>query len=263
MFAKVAGVHYEGPFVNEKQCGALHEQYFRSFEKVTDLSSLPTLASDNAKHLMTLAPEVSGGIRLIKALRKKGWIVSLGHTRAEVKTLEAAFAAGARHMTHFFNAMTGIHQRDLGVAGWGLSKAEMTCDVIADGVHVHPEMLKLLYKVKTAAGLSLISDAILPTGLGDGKYKVWNEKITVKKGRTANERGSIAGSVITMADAVRMMLSLGSPEWEVARMASTNPARILGIDTEYGSIEIGKYAEMVALDKRGKVARVIIPDETL
>jgi N-acetylglucosamine-6-phosphate deacetylase len=256
--SQVAGVHYEGPFVSEKQCGALHERYFRTFENEASLSSLPTLASDNAKHLMTVAPEVPGGIHLINKLRAAGWIVSLGHTRADARTLDAALEAGARHMTHFFNAMSGLHHRDLGAVGWGLANDKVTCDVIADGVHVHPLMLKLLHQTKTAGRLSLISDAVLPTGIGDGEYEVWGEKIKVENGRTSNERGAIAGSVTTMLDAVKMMLSLGVPEHEAALMASTNPARLLGIGSEYGSIEAGKRADLVALDENGEAVLTVI-----
>ncbi len=181
--ARVLGIHYEGPFVSEKQCGALCPQFFREFAKGDELSSIPTLASDNAKRLMTVAPEVPGGIKLIKELKDQGWIISLGHTRADVETLDAAFAAGARHMTHFFNAMTGLHHRDIGAAGWGLTHDAVTCDVIADGVHVHPEILKLLHRVKTSENLALISDSVLPAGLGDGEYRVWEEQIRVENGR--------------------------------------------------------------------------------
>ncbi len=256
--SRVLGVHYEGPFVSHKQCGALHEQYFRAFENEASLSSLPVLASDNVKHLMTVAPEVSGGIQLINKLRSEGWIVSLGHTRADVQTLDAALEAGAGHMTHFFNAMSGLHHRDLGAVGWGLANDKVTCDVIADGVHVHPEMLKLLYKSKTANRLSLISDSVLPTGIGDGEYEVWGEKIKVENGRTSNERGAIAGSVITMLDAVKMLISLGASESEAALMASANPARLLGLENECGSIEAGKRADLVALDENGDAALTVI-----
>ncbi len=256
--SQAAGVHYEGPFVSHKQCGALHEKYFRTFENEASLSSLPVLASDNAKHLMTVAPEVPGGIELINKLRASGWIVALGHTRADVKTLDAALDAGARHMTHFFNAMSGLHHRDLGAVGWGLANDTVTCDVIADGIHVHPEMLKLLRQIKTADRLSLISDGVLPTGIGDGEYDVWGEKIKVENGRTSNERGAIAGSVITMLDAVKMLISLGVPECEAALMASTNPARLLGLDNECGSIEAGKRADLVALDENGDAVLTVI-----
>jgi N-acetylglucosamine-6-phosphate deacetylase len=125
-------------------------------------------------------------------------------------------------------------------------------------VHLDPSILKLILRSKTAERISLISDAVAPTGLGDGEYQIWGETIRVANGRTQNTRGSIAGSVITMLDAVQMMLSLGVPEPAVARMASLNPARLLGIDNDYGSIQEGKRADLVALDREGKVRMTMI-----
>src|SRR5205814_1558168 len=107
--AQVLGVHYEGPFVNSEQCGALHKEFFRSFDSHAALDELPTISREQAVHLMTLAPEVEGGIDLIRELTSRGWIVSVGHTRATREVLDQALAAGARHMTHFMNAMTPLH----------------------------------------------------------------------------------------------------------------------------------------------------------
>jgi N-acetylglucosamine-6-phosphate deacetylase len=256
--ARVLGVHYEGPFVNSEQCGALHREHFRTFKGPADLDSLPTIKKQSAVHLMTLAPEIVGGIDLIKELRRRGWIVSIGHTRAPIDVLDEALQAGARHMTHFMNAMPQLHHRAPGPVGWGLIHDEVTCDVIADGVHLDPSILKLILHNKTAGRVSLISDAVAPTGLGDGEYQIWGEIIRVENGRTQNARGSIAGSVITMLDAVRMMLSLGVSESDVARMASLNPARLLGIDNACGSIQEGKRADLVALDREGKVRMTIV-----
>jgi N-acetylglucosamine-6-phosphate deacetylase len=125
-------------------------------------------------------------------------------------------------------------------------------------VHIDPLMLKLILRTNTAERVSLISDAIAAAGLGDGDYEVWGETISVKNGRTQNARGSIAGSVITMLDAVRMMLSLGASEVEAARMASTNPARLIGIDQDCGSVEAGKRADLVALDQDRNVRLTMI-----
>ncbi len=256
--ARILGIHYEGPFVNSDQCGALHREHFRTFSGKADVDSLPAIKNESAVHMMTLAPEINGGIELIKEISKRGWIVSLGHTRATVEVLDQALQAGARHLTHFMNAMPPLHHRAPGPVGWGLLHDDMTCDLIADGVHIAPLMLKLILRTKTAERVSLISDAIAAAGLGDGDYEVWGEKISVKNGRTQNARGSIAGSVITMLDAVRMILSLGASEVEVARMASTNPARLLGIDQDCGSIEEGKRADLVALDQNRNVRLTII-----
>jgi N-acetylglucosamine-6-phosphate deacetylase len=256
--ARILGVHYEGPFVNSEQCGALHREHFRTFSGKADVDSLPAIKNETAVHMMTLAPEIDGGIELIKELRARGWIVSLGHTRAPVEVLDQALQAGARHLTHFMNAMPSLHHRAPGPVGWGLLQDDVTCDLIADGVHIDPLMLKLILRTKTAERVSLISDAIAAAGLGDGDYEVWGETISVKNGRTQNARGSIAGSVITMLDAVRMMLSLGASEVEAARMASTNPARLIGIDQDCGSVEAGKRADLVALDQDRNVRLTMI-----
>ena len=166
-------------------------------------------------------------------------------------------------MTHFMNAMTPLHHRAPGPVGWGLLNDQVTCDVIADGIHLDPMVLKLILRSKTADRVSLISDAIAATGLGDGEYDIWGEKIAVRNGRTANAGGSIAGSVITMLDAMRLMLSLGASEIEIARMASTNPARLLRIEKDYGSIEIGKRADLVGLDQEGQVRLTIVGGQVL
>jgi len=154
--------------------------------------------------------------------------------------------------------MSPLHHRAPGPIAWGLSHDDVTCDVIADGIHLDPFILRLLLKVKTERGISLISDAIAAAGKGDGDYQIWGETISVKDGRTSNAAGSIAGSVITMLDAVRMMHSLDVPYVQLARMASSNPARLLGLDGECGSIEVGKRADLVALDENGNVKLTLI-----
>ncbi|MFN0141807.1 MAG: N-acetylglucosamine-6-phosphate deacetylase [Pyrinomonadaceae bacterium] len=258
--AQAVGVHYEGVFASEAMCGALRPEYFKSGRWPVVGGQLPGLKS--GVHMTTLAPEVDGGIDLIKDLVADGWVVSIGHTRADAATLTHAYDAGARHLTHFFNAMTGVHHRELGVAGWGLANKDVTFDIIADGVHVAPEMLEMACRVKRANKVSLISDSVAPTGLGDGEYDLWGEKITVINGRTQNERGSIAGSVSTLLDGVKTMRLLGFVDVEIAKMASTNPARLLGLDTR-GSIEVGMRADLVGFDREGNVAFTMIGGEII
>lgn len=253
--AQIVGLHYEGVFANEKMCGALRPEFFKNFTG-TEVGDLPKLK--RGIHLTTFAPEIENGIALVQELKKQNWIPSIGHTRADFQILEKAFDAGAKHLTHFFNAMTGLHHREVGVVGWALGKTEVTFDIIADGVHVAPQVLKLAVRMKSADKVSLISDAVLPTGLGDGDFEIWGEKVSVAGGKTRNERGSIAGSVITMLDAVKQMLALDFTETEVSKMASANPAKLLGIEKTHGSIETGKRADLVALDDEGNIRLTII-----
>lgn len=255
--AQAVGVHYEGVFANEKMCGALRPQYFKKGGQWAVVGvQLPRLK--RGIHMTTLAPEVEACVESIKGMVKEGWVASIGHTRADVNMLDAAFAAGARHMTHFFNAMTGVHHREVGVAGWGLSNPDVTFDIIADGVHVNPDMLKLACRAKSADSVSLISDSVSPTGLGDGEFEIWGEKVSVKDRKTQNERGSIAGSVITMHDAFRRMLGLGFSVAETSTMASRNPSRVLGMDNLIGSVEIGKRADLVGIDDDGNIKFVMV-----
>ncbi len=252
--AQIVGVHYEGVFANPKMSGALRPQFFKTF-KENEIGELPRLSI--GVHFTTLAPETDNGIELIRELVKQNWICSIGHTNADLLTLIAAKEAGASHLTHFFNAMTVLHHREVGVVGFGLTN-DVTFDIIADKIHVHPTMLEFACRAKGIDNVSLISDCVAPTGLGDGDYEIWGEKISVINGKTQNERGSIAGSVITMLDAVKNMLSLGFAEIEVSKMASANPAKLLGIENDFGSIEIGKRADLVALDKNGKVTLSLV-----
>lgn len=253
--AQIVGVHYEGVFANEKMCGALRPEYFKRYTG-KELNDLPHLES--GVNIMTLAPETEGGIELVRELTKQGWIASIGHTKASAEILDEAFTAGARHLTHFYNAMTGLHHRDVGVVGWALTNKDVTFDIIADGIHVHPKPLEFACRVKGSDQVMLISDSVAPTGLGDGEFQLWSEKINVIDGRTQNGRGSIAGSVITIYDAVKRMLDLGFSYREVSQMASANPAELLGLGAKRGSIEVGKRADLVLLDTDRKIRLVII-----
>jgi len=259
--ARVLGIHYEGPFVNTAQCGALHSNHFKTYAGPDDLDPLRLPAT--GVRMITLAPEVEGGVALVSELNSRGWVISIGHTRAALELLNEVFEGGARHMTHFMNAMAPLHHRNPGPIGWGLSRDDVTCDIIADGVHLDPVILKLLMRVKGSRGLSLISDSIAAAGKGDGEYQIWGETIAVRDGRTSNSAGSIAGSVISMLDAVKMMRSVGASDVEVARMASTNPARLLRISDRCGSIEVGKNADLVAVDAAGSVVLTIVGGEVV
>jgi N-acetylglucosamine-6-phosphate deacetylase len=253
--AQVLGIHFEGPFVSRKRCGALKTEHFRNYDGDPRAIQVFTGSGESNlsyARLMTLAPEVDGGLDLIRELAAKGVRAFIGHTEADPETLDAALAAGARHITHFPNALTPLHHRKPGAIAWGLLRDDVTIDCIADFHHVHPLMLRLMMQAKTAHRMALISDAIQPAGLGDGTFKVWDINIAVKDGLTAlvdgPGAGTIAGSVITMREALRNITQTGVPLHDAAHMASSVPARAAGIDDEYGLIKIGKRADLIVFD---------------
>lgn len=262
--AKISGIHFEGPYVSHKRCGALRPRFFRTYDgdaRTLDLfarvGQWPTLA--------TVAPEIEGGLDLIGDLTAKGVRVFIGHTGADVETLDQAFEMGARHITHFPNALDPLHHRNPGAVGWGLVRGDVTMDCIADFHHVHPLMLRLMHQRKGAHHLALISDAISPAGLGDGEFVVWGDRISVAGGRTAlvegEAQGAMAGSVITMRQALVNFISLGVPIHEAMTMCSLTPARVAGIDGECGSIEEGKRADLVAFDEEFSVRLAVVDGE--
>ncbi|MEK6323838.1 MAG: N-acetylglucosamine-6-phosphate deacetylase [Acidobacteriota bacterium] len=255
--ARILGIHFEGPFVSENRCGALHREYFKTYDGDARSIELFTgahrgLGPSSVPRLMTLAPETPGGLDLARELTRNGVRAFIGHSQAEPVILDLAAEAGARHITHFPNALDPLHHRKPGAVAWGLVRNDVTLDCIADSHHVDPLMLRLIYESKSADRMALISDAIMPAGLGDGEFSVWGEKITVRNGRTALARqpgeATIAGSVITMRQALNNIVDLGVPIHEAVLMASLVPARAAGLESERGSIIAGKRADLIAFD---------------
>ena len=263
--ARLLGVHFEGPFVSRARSGALNSAHFREYDTDSRAIEIFTAHRTGAR-LMTLAPEVRGGIELIRELTGRGVRAFIGHSQADPQTLDRAAEAGAHHITHFPNALDPLHHRKPGAVGWGLVRTDVSLDCIADLHHVHPLMLKLILRSKTTEHVALISDAILPTGLGDGEYRVWGELISVRDGRTAlvngPAEGTIAGSVITMSQALKNVIALGVESDKALRMATIVPARAAGVDREVGSIKVGKRADLIVLDKEFNV-RMGIMDGTV
>jgi N-acetylglucosamine-6-phosphate deacetylase len=257
--AEIVGVHYEGLFSNRKVCGALRPEYFREYRS-GDLEKLPS--ASGIPHIFTFAPEVDGSLQLVEDLLDRKWIPSIGHTDASPVDLEQVYSKGVRQVTHLFNAMSGLHHRGLGVVGWSLSKSDVSCELIADGVHVADEILGVTFRAKGSERLMLVSDSIAPTGLGDGEFEIWGEKITVDEKKTQNARGSIAGSVITLEDAVHRMSAIGARQNDLSRMASANQAEMLGLG-DRGEIAVGRKADLVAVDQAGNICFVMKSGEVI
>lgn len=260
--ARILGIHFEGPFVSEHRCGALRREHFRTYDG--DPRSLDLFLGESSRtpRLMTLAPEIQGGLELTRELTRNGVRAFIGHSQSDLATLDLAFEAGARHITHFPNALDPLHHRKPGAVAWGLLRDDVTLDCIADFHHVHPLMLRLMYQSKSADRMALISDAIKPAGLGDGEFSVWGEGITVRNGRTSLARqpgeATIAGSVITMRQALKNIVDLGVPVHEAVRMATLVPARAAGVENEHGSIKEGLRADLIAFDDEFSVGLATI-----
>ena len=223
------GIHFEGPFVSRARCGALHREDFLDGTDDRAMGAFFEIASGvPGRGMTTLAPEIPGGIAVVKEFVKRGFVVSIGHTEADVATLDAALAAGARHMTHFGNAMKPLHHRDVGPIGWGLITDVVTLDVIADGHHLSKEMLRLVLKAKGESRVALVSDAMPAAGLADGDYSVWGETLTVKDGAARNAAGALAGSTALLDECVARLASAGVPKDAAHRMASDVPRAVFG-----------------------------------
>ncbi|HEX7614300.1 MAG TPA: N-acetylglucosamine-6-phosphate deacetylase, partial [Thermoanaerobaculia bacterium] len=222
------GIHFEGPFVSRARCGALHRKDFLDGTDALALGAFFEIASSApGRGMTTLAPEIPGGITVVKEFARRGFVVSIGHTEADASTLDAALAAGARHMTHFGNAMKPLHHRDVGPIGWGLQADGVTVDVIADLHHLAPEMLHLVLKAKGESRVALISDAMPAAGLADGDYAIWGETLTVKDGAARNAAGALAGSTALLDTCVTRLASIGVSADSVRCMAADVPRRIL------------------------------------
>jgi len=224
------GIHLEGPFVSRSRCGALDPAFFLDGTRTIEVDGLfAELAGLPGRNMVTLAPEIPGGVRLVERFVAAGFVVALGHTEAGTPVLDAARGAGARHMTHFGNAMRPLHHRDIGPIGWGLLAEDVTVDVIADLHHLHPDMLRLVYRVKGGDRVAVVSDAAPPAGLPDGDHLAWGQRLRLERGVVRNEAGALAGSGCLLDDAVQRLLTLDLGEQTVRRSANEVPRRILGL----------------------------------
>lgn len=257
--AEVLGLHLEGPFLNPRRCGAQHPASIRPFdwEEMKDLLE----RSRGAVRLVTLAPECGDALRWIGALRERGVTVSIGHSEADAETVRRAIEAGASHVTHLFNAMPPLHHREPGIIGTALLRNELTVELICDGFHVHPDVVKLVFAVKRRDRIALVTDAIAAVGMPDGEgYQLGGLPVTVKEGKAVLQGGgNLAGSCLTMDRALKQAVAFtGLTLSEVLPALTINPARQIGADGRKGSIEVGKDADLVALGPDLTVIRTYV-----
>jgi N-acetylglucosamine-6-phosphate deacetylase len=241
----VLGIHLEGPYIAPARKGTHDANKFR----VPDAAEIALAASlDNGVTLLTLAPE-RVPLESIRALVERGVVVAAGHTAASYEEARAGLEAGIRGFTHLYNAMSPLTGREPGAVGAALEDRDSWVGIIADGVHVHPASLRVALAAKPRGKVMLVTDAMPPVGADDPSYELYGEVITAVDGVVRNAAGSLAGSALDMATAVRNSVQLlGVSLAEAARMASTYPAQFLNLDDRYGHIAEGHHADLVLLD---------------
>jgi N-acetylglucosamine-6-phosphate deacetylase len=206
--------------------------------------------------MLTLAPELPAAAELIAEALQAGLVVSLGHTDASYAEATAAISHGARHAAHVFNAMRPFAHRETGVVGAILTSADVTAELIADGVHVDDAAIRVLLAAKGPRGLILVSDGTAATGMPDGRYRLGTFEVSVAGGVARNSDGKLAGSTLTLDRALRHMVALGIPLREVLPMLTSNPARLLGLEHK-GCLAAGADADLILLDDQLQVAGVM------
>lgn len=250
------GFHLEGPFLSPRRPGAFDPSWFRLPDK--SLMDEFLGAGEGTVRVVTVAPELSGAPELIQHVSQMGVLVALGHTDATYEDFMAGVRAGARHVTHCYNTMRGFGHREPGAMGAALV-APVTAELIADGVHVHRAAMDLLMRVKEPGDVLLVTDAMAGAGLSDGVYSLAGREVHVRQGRAVLADGTLAGSVLTMDQAVRNVVGvLGRPVHEAVRMATWNPARCLNLHTRKGLLAPGMDADLVVLDRELEVAVVLV-----
>ena len=258
---QIAGVHVEGPFISKAKAGAQRASLMR---KPTKRIYAPLLEQSDIIRRMTLAPELPGAIQLIDALRKNGISVSGGHSDAWEDDARAAFEHGMRGVTHTFNCMSSTRRRGIdrvaGLLEFAMSEPEIICELIADGHHVSPTLMKMLYRAKGVRGICLVTDATAGAGLPDGsKFSLYGTKCITEAGVCLlADRSALAGSASRMIDLVRTMVTkVGVPLHEAVAMATDTPAFVIGL-TSKGQFKIGGAADLVVISPDLEVVQTFL-----
>jgi N-acetylglucosamine-6-phosphate deacetylase len=254
--ARILGAHLEGPFISPLRLGVHPEPHRRD----PDLPLLERLLAAGPVRLVTLAPELPGANALVEHLVGRGIAVSCGHSNATAAEADAAFGLGAGSVTHLFNAMRPFHHRDPGLAGAALARDDVVVQLVLDFVHIAREAASIAWRAASGR-LALVTDAIAAAGLGDGEYRLGEVALTVRDGVPRTESGSLAGSTLTMIEAVRNLHALGASLEDAVLAASEVPARLLGL-REAGRLGVGLPADAVVLTDSLDLDRVLVGGAT-
>ncbi len=255
-FAEVLGIHLEGPFIHENKAGAQPVKHILP-PNITTFKRWQEISSNQIK-LVSLAPELTGGIDLIKYLKQQNVISSIAHSQATYDEVVHAIQHGTSHVTHLFNQMTGLHHREPGIVGAAFLRDELMVELISDGIHIRPEIVKLAYKQLSDDRMILITDSMRAKWLENGKYDLGGQLVTVTDGKALLEEDTLAGSVLKMIDAFKnIQLYTGCSIISAIKMTSENPAKQLNMFDRKGSISTGKDADLVILDEKMDVFMTI------
>lgn len=255
--AEVLGVHLEGPFISPKHVGAQPLEYVATPD--AELFDKYNEASGNSIKIVTLAPEVEGGLGLVKHLSNIGVVASVGHTGGKYADVVNAVAAGATNVTHTYNAQTGLHHREAGVVGAAMLLDELNCEMICDTIHVSVPAIKLVIKNKPHDKYTLITDAMRAKGMPDGKSELGGQEVFVNNGEARLADGTLAGSVLKMNVAVKNLVEkAGVPFTDAIDFATYNPAKNIGVLNERGTIEVGKRADLTVLNSDFEVLCTLV-----
>jgi N-acetylglucosamine-6-phosphate deacetylase len=256
------GIHLEGPFLSREKKGAFHPEWLRDPDLEQARAFLE--AGDGWIRQMTLAPELPHADEVAALFRQQGVVVAAGHTNADYETAQRALRSNFTHVTHTFNAQRGFHHRQPGVFGAVLTSDEVTAELIADTIHVHPGAMKTLYRCLGDDRIVLITDAILGAGLPDGVYESVEFMVTIKDGVVTLEDGTLAGSSARLNHCVRNMhQTVGVPLHQAVKMASLNPARAMGFAGQIGSIAPGKEANLAVIDDEVNVYLTLVKGQII
>lgn len=211
---------------------------------------------------MTMAPELPNAVEVAARYRREGVLLAVGHTAADYDTAVRAIEGNWNHITHTYNAQTGLHHRAPGVLGAVLSSDEITAELIADGIHVHPGAMKVLVRCLGTDRIVLVTDAMAGAGLSDGEYELLGIKVTVRDGKATQEDGTIAGSAAVMNACVRNLhREAGVPLAQAVKMATLNPARAIGLSNRLGSLAQGKDASLAVIDEDVNIYLTLVRGE--
>ena len=240
------GIHLEGPFISKEKKGAQKEDYIIPADAEL-LRQLQKQANGLIK-IVSIAPETEGAIACIKELKDQ-FHFSIAHTTADYDTACKAFKAGADHVTHLYNAMPMSTHREPSVLGAAADSTNVMVELICDGVHIHPSVVRNTFRIFGDDRVVLISDSMRATGMEDGSYTLGGQDVIVKGALATLIDGTIAGSVTNLYDCMKKAVSMGIAKESAIKAATINPARSIGIDNVVGSIEVGKRADIVFADK--------------